>query len=58
VNRDALGRESIELLRRYLTLLDEAEWRRVHGADERISPEKLREGVRGHAEMLLEMAAA
>jgi acetylornithine deacetylase/succinyl-diaminopimelate desuccinylase-like protein len=57
VNRDALGRETIGLPRQYLTLLDEA-GRRVHGDDERISPENLREGVRGHAEMLLEMAAA
>ena len=36
----------------------EDEWRRVHGNDERISLENLREGVRCHTEMLLEMAAA
>jgi acetylornithine deacetylase/succinyl-diaminopimelate desuccinylase-like protein len=39
-------------------VLDESEWRRVHGNDERISLENLREGVRCHTEMLLEMAAA
>ena len=39
-------------------ILAEEEWRRVHGNDERISLENLREGVRCHTEMLLEMAAA
>ena len=39
-------------------ILGEEEWRRVHGNDERISLENLREGVRCHTEMLLEMAAA
>jgi len=39
-------------------ILGDEEWRRVHGNDERISLENLREGVRCHTEMLLEMAAA
>jgi acetylornithine deacetylase/succinyl-diaminopimelate desuccinylase-like protein len=39
-------------------ILEESEWRRVHGNDERISLENLREGVRCHTEMLLDMAAA
>jgi acetylornithine deacetylase/succinyl-diaminopimelate desuccinylase-like protein len=39
-------------------VLEEGEWRRVHGNDERISLENLRAGVRCHTEMLLEMAAA
>jgi len=39
-------------------ILEESEWRRVHGNDERISLENLREGVRCHTEVLLEMAAA
>jgi acetylornithine deacetylase/succinyl-diaminopimelate desuccinylase-like protein len=39
-------------------ILGEDESRRVHGNDERISLENLREGVRCHTEMLLEMAAA
>ncbi len=39
-------------------ILAEEEWRRVHGNDERISLENLREGVRCHTEMLLEVAAA
>jgi acetylornithine deacetylase/succinyl-diaminopimelate desuccinylase-like protein len=39
-------------------ILGEDEWRRVHGNDERISLQNLREGVRCHTEMLLEMAAA
>jgi len=39
-------------------ILEEDEWRRVHGNDERISLENLREGVRHHTEMLLDMAAA
>ncbi|HUM16991.1 MAG TPA: M20/M25/M40 family metallo-hydrolase [Candidatus Nitrosotalea sp.] len=39
-------------------ILGEDEWRRVHGNDERISLENLREGVRCQTEMLLEVAAA
>jgi len=39
-------------------ILGEDEWRRIHGNDERISLENVREGVRCHTEMLLEMAAA
>ncbi len=39
-------------------ILGEDEWRRVHGNDERISLENLREGARCQTEMLLEMAAA
>jgi acetylornithine deacetylase/succinyl-diaminopimelate desuccinylase-like protein len=39
-------------------ILEESEWRRVHGNDERISLENLQEGVRCHTELLLEMAAA
>jgi acetylornithine deacetylase/succinyl-diaminopimelate desuccinylase-like protein len=39
-------------------ILGEEEWRRIHGNDERISLENLREGVRCHTEMLLGMAAA
>ena len=39
-------------------ILEESEWRRVHGNDERISLENLHEGARCHTELLLEMAAA
>jgi acetylornithine deacetylase/succinyl-diaminopimelate desuccinylase-like protein len=39
-------------------ILDEGEWRRVHGNDERISVENLREGARAYTELLLSMAAA
>jgi acetylornithine deacetylase/succinyl-diaminopimelate desuccinylase-like protein len=39
-------------------VLEEDEWRRVHGNDERISLENLCAGVRCHTEMLLAMAAA
>jgi len=39
-------------------VLGDDEWRRVHGNDERISLENLREGVRCHTEMLLDVAAA
>ena len=39
-------------------ILGESEWRRGHGNDERISLENLREGVRCHTEMLLDVAAA
>jgi len=38
-------------------VLDEGEWRRVHGNDERVSLENLREGVRSYTEMLLAVAA-
>ena len=39
-------------------VLDEGEWRRVHGNDERISVENLTAGARCYTEMLLDMAAA
>jgi acetylornithine deacetylase/succinyl-diaminopimelate desuccinylase-like protein len=39
-------------------VLEEEEWRRVHGNDERISLENVREGVRCHTELLLDVAAA
>ena len=39
-------------------VLDEGEWRRIHGNDERISVENLTAGVRCYTEMLLDMAAA
>ena len=39
-------------------ILGDEEWRRVHGNDERISLENLREGARCHTEMLLDLAAA
>jgi len=39
-------------------ILEPSEWRRVHGNDERISLENVREGVRCHTEMLLDLAAA
>ena len=39
-------------------VLDEGEWRRIHGNDERISVENVREGARCYTEMLLRMAAA
>ena len=37
-------------------VLDEGEWRRVHGNDERISLENIRAGVRAYTELLLQMA--
>jgi acetylornithine deacetylase/succinyl-diaminopimelate desuccinylase-like protein len=39
-------------------VLDEGEWRRVHGNDERISLENLREGARAYTELLLQVAGA
>ncbi len=39
-------------------VLEENEWRRVHGNDERISLENLEVGVRCQTELLLEVAAA
>jgi acetylornithine deacetylase/succinyl-diaminopimelate desuccinylase-like protein len=39
-------------------VLDEEEWRRVHGNDERISLENLTEGARAYTELLLRMAGA
>ena len=39
-------------------VLDEDGFRRIHGNDERISLENVREGVRAYAEMLLSVAAA
>jgi len=39
-------------------VLDEGEWGRIHGNDERISVENLTAGVRCYTEMLLDMAAA
>jgi carboxypeptidase PM20D1 len=39
-------------------VLDEDGFRRIHGNDERISLENVREGVRAYTEMLLAVAAA
>jgi acetylornithine deacetylase/succinyl-diaminopimelate desuccinylase-like protein len=39
-------------------VLDDEEWRRVHGNDERISLENVQHGVRAYTELLLQMAAA
>lgn len=39
-------------------VLDEEEWGRVHGNDERISVDNVRTGVRAYTEMLLSVAAA
>src|SRR5438128_256444 len=39
-------------------ILDEEEWRRVHGNDERISVDNVREGARAYTELLLTMAGA
>ncbi len=39
-------------------VLEESEWRRVHGNDERISLENLQAGVRCQVELLLDVAAA
>ena len=39
-------------------VLDEEEWKRIHGNDERISVENLHAGCRCYTEMLLDMAAA
>jgi acetylornithine deacetylase/succinyl-diaminopimelate desuccinylase-like protein len=38
-------------------LLDAGEWSRVHGNDERISLDNLRDGTRAYVELLLHMAA-
>ncbi len=51
----ALGKETIEVLRRYL-MVDEI--RRVHGNDERVSLENITAGVRAYTEMLLAVAGA
>jgi len=39
-------------------VLDQEEWKRIHGNDERISVENLRAGARCYTEMLLDVAAA
>jgi acetylornithine deacetylase/succinyl-diaminopimelate desuccinylase-like protein len=39
-------------------VIDEAELQRIHGNDERVSLENLREGVRAYTEMLVEVAGA
>jgi acetylornithine deacetylase/succinyl-diaminopimelate desuccinylase-like protein len=39
-------------------ILDDGEWRRVHGNDERIALENVTEGVRAYTEMLLSVAGA
>ena len=39
-------------------VLDEGEWRRMHGNDERLSLENIREGVRCYVDMLLAVAGA
>jgi acetylornithine deacetylase/succinyl-diaminopimelate desuccinylase-like protein len=39
-------------------ILDDEEWRRVHGNDERISLENVREGARAYTELLVQMAGA
>jgi acetylornithine deacetylase/succinyl-diaminopimelate desuccinylase-like protein len=39
-------------------ILDEEEWSRVHGNDERISLDNLREGARAYTELLVQMAGA
>ncbi len=39
-------------------VLDDDEWRRVHGNDERISLENLTEGARAYTELLLQFAGA
>ena len=39
-------------------ILDEEEWSRVHGNDERISLENLREGARAYTELLVQIAGA
>jgi acetylornithine deacetylase/succinyl-diaminopimelate desuccinylase-like protein len=39
-------------------VLDEGEWSRIHGNDERISLENVREGARCYTEMLLDVAGA
>jgi len=39
-------------------ILDEEEYRRIHGNDERVSLENLRAGARAYTELLLAVAAA
>ena len=39
-------------------ILDEGEWRRVHGNDERISLENIEQGARAYTELLLTVAGA
>ena len=39
-------------------VLNEDEWRRVHGNDERISLDNVHEGARVYTELLLHMAGA
>ena len=39
-------------------VLEEDDWKRIHGNDERISVENLHAGARCYTEMLLDMAAA
>ncbi len=39
-------------------ILDDEEWRRVHGNDERISVDNVREGARAYTELLLQLAGA
>ena len=39
-------------------ILDEEEWRRVHGNDERISLDNIRDGARAYTELLLRVAGA
>ena len=39
-------------------ILDDGEWRRVHGNDERISVENIEQGARAYTELLLTVAGA
>ena len=39
-------------------ILDEEEWRRLHGNDERISLENIEQGARAYTELLLGVAGA
>jgi len=39
-------------------IMDEGEWHRVHGNDERLSLENIRAGARAYVEMLLDVAGA
>jgi acetylornithine deacetylase/succinyl-diaminopimelate desuccinylase-like protein len=39
-------------------VIEEAELQRIHGNDERLSLENLREGVRAYTEMLIDVAGA
>jgi acetylornithine deacetylase/succinyl-diaminopimelate desuccinylase-like protein len=39
-------------------IMDDEEWRRVHGNDERISVDNVREGARAYTELLLRLAGA